>query len=154
MVCRGDFNSISIKEDRVSLIKRSYKKEIDLFKSFMVNMDLIDLPTVGGKFTWFNRNEKVMSRLDRFLLSENYIEKWNVAAQFIGARDISDHAPIWINENLKNWGPKPFKFNNNWLKHDEFQSFVEEEWRKIIVKARGDFVLVEKLKILKGRLLK
>ncbi|XP_058767003.1 uncharacterized protein LOC131640642 [Vicia villosa] len=115
-------------------------------------MELVDVPTIGGKFTWFSSNGRAMSRIDIFLLSDSLIEDWKVVGQVIGGRDISDHAPIWIKNNKKDWGPKPFKFNNNWLNHKDFGKFVEEEWAKINVKGRGDFCLVEKLKILKGRL--
>ncbi|XP_058776748.1 uncharacterized protein LOC131651094 [Vicia villosa] len=115
-------------------------------------MELVDVPTIGGKFTCFSSNGRAMSRIERFLLSDSLIEDWKVAGQVIGGREISDHAPIWIKNNKKDWGPKPFKFNNNWLNHNDFGKFVEEEWAKINVKGRGDFCLVEKLKILKGRL--
>lgn len=53
---------------------------------------------------------------------------------------------------MENWGPKPFKFNNYWLRHKVLKDFVEEEWNKIHVKGRGDYVLIEKLKVLKGRI--
>jgi hypothetical protein len=33
---------------------------------------LIDLPLWGRRFTWFRRDERSMSRLDRFLLSESW----------------------------------------------------------------------------------
>ncbi|XP_058746451.1 uncharacterized protein LOC131619364 [Vicia villosa] len=115
-------------------------------------MDLVDLPTIGGKFTWFKSNEKVMSRLDRFLLSDSFIKEWKVNGQHIGDRDISDHAPIWLKDSRKNWGPKPFKFNNLWFKHEEFDTFVKEEWSKMTMKGRGDYYLVEKLKTLKSRI--
>ncbi|XP_058761431.1 uncharacterized protein LOC131634822 [Vicia villosa] len=115
-------------------------------------MELVDLPTIGGKFTWFKSNGKAMSRLDRFLLSECFIEDKKVDGQYIGERDVSDHAPIWLKNNRKDWGPKPFKFNNLWLNHEGFDNFVEEEWNNLVVKGRGDYCLVEKLKILKSRI--
>ncbi|XP_058775262.1 uncharacterized protein LOC131649520 [Vicia villosa] len=115
-------------------------------------MELVDLPTIGGKFTWFKSNGKAMSRLDRFLLSESLVDDWKVDGQFIGERDVSDHAPIWLKNNRKDWGPKPFKFNNLWFKHEEFYNFVEDEWNKIVVKGRGDYCLVEKLKTLRSRI--
>lgn len=52
----------------------------------------------------------------------------------------------------KDWGPKPFRFNNCWLKHNEFAKFVTKEWSKWKVKGIGDFCLYEKLKNLKVRL--
>ncbi|XP_058760823.1 uncharacterized protein LOC131634151 [Vicia villosa] len=72
----------------------------------------------------------------------------------VGERDVSDHAPIWIKYNKRNWGPKTFRFNNLWFNHNYFSAFVEEEWKKIVVKGRGDYCLVEKLKALKGKIVK
>ncbi|XP_058759823.1 uncharacterized protein LOC131633128 [Vicia villosa] len=148
----GDFNSISSFEERIGVSNRSYRREINIFNEFIEDMDLVDLPTIGGKFTWINSNGKTMSQIDRFLLLESFIEDWKVDSQYIGERDVSDHAPIWLKDNRKDWGPKPFKFNNMWFKHEEFDSFVEEEWNKIQVKGRGDYCLVEKLKTLKNRI--
>ncbi|XP_058761237.1 uncharacterized protein LOC131634589 [Vicia villosa] len=116
-------------------------------------MELVDLPTIGGKFTWIKSNGKSMSRIDRFLLSDDLVEDWKVEGQYIRERDVSDHAPIWLEDNRKNWGPKPFKFNNLWFKHDDFETFVKEEWKKIEIRGIGDYCLVEKLKTLKNRLL-
>src|SRR4051812_17610181 len=93
-----------------------------------------------------------MSRIDRFLLSDNFIEDWKVDGQKIGERDISDHTSIWLKDNMKDWGPKPFRFNNLWIKHEDFSSFVIKEWANIHFKGKGDFCLVEKLKVLKGRI--
>ncbi|XP_058726438.1 uncharacterized protein LOC131597788 [Vicia villosa] len=124
----GDFNSISHLEERIGVANRSYRNEINYFKGFIDDMDLVDVPTIGGKFTWFNSNGKAMSRIDRFLLSPCFIDDWNVEGQIIGSRDLSDHAPIWIKDNRKNWGPKSFKFNKLWLKHSDFTAFVEDEW--------------------------
>ncbi|XP_058784427.1 uncharacterized protein LOC131659230 [Vicia villosa] len=78
-----------------------------------------------------------MSKIDIFLLSDSFIDNCKVAGQIIGGRDISDHAPIWIKDNRKDWGPKAFKFNNSWLKHKDFNKFVEEEWSKIQAKGKG-----------------
>ncbi|XP_058733128.1 uncharacterized protein LOC131604722 [Vicia villosa] len=148
----GDFNSISSLDERIGVTNGGHSRESRFFNEFIETMDLVDLPNIGGKFTWFKSNGKAMSRLDIFLLSESFVEDWKVVGQHIGERDVSDHAPIWLKENRKDWGPKPFKFNNLWIKHDDFGSFVEEEWRKIVVKGRRDYCLVEKLKTLKSRI--
>ncbi|XP_058723105.1 uncharacterized protein LOC131594923 [Vicia villosa] len=70
----GDFNSISSLDERVGKSGRSYRKEMSEFNGFIEGMELVDVPTIGGKFTWLNSNGKVMSRIDRFLLSEDFIE--------------------------------------------------------------------------------
>ncbi|XP_058783382.1 uncharacterized protein LOC131658063 [Vicia villosa] len=66
--------------------------------------------------------------------------------------DISDHGPIWIMKDQRNWGPKPFKFNNEWFSFDSFIPFVENEWKSLKVEGRGDYVLKEKLRLLKDKL--
>ncbi|XP_058772452.1 uncharacterized protein LOC131646435 [Vicia villosa] len=117
-------------------------------------MELIDLPSVGGRFTWFSGAGNAMSRLDRFLLSDSLISSWNLENQLVGKRINSDHCPVWLKPANGDWGPKPFRFNNGWFKHDEFRSFVAEEWNLIQVAGRGDFILYEKLKKLKQALKK
>ncbi|XP_058775210.1 uncharacterized protein LOC131649465 [Vicia villosa] len=47
----GDFNSITSLEERIGISTRSYRREISSFKEFIENMELVDLPTIGGKFT-------------------------------------------------------------------------------------------------------
>lgn len=38
------------------------------------DLNLIDLPLLGRRFTWVRPNGSVMSRLDRILVSEEWIE--------------------------------------------------------------------------------
>ncbi|XP_058746654.1 uncharacterized protein LOC131619586 [Vicia villosa] len=125
------------------------KRGMEDFQEFIGRMGVVDIPCVGGKFTWFKANGKAMSRLDRFLVSRNLMDMWGVIDQRIGKRDISDHVPIQLFSGNLNWGPKPFKFNNSWFKHEKFKSFIQAEWPKLKVHGRGDFVWLEKLKRLK-----
>ncbi|XP_058776291.1 uncharacterized protein LOC131650607 [Vicia villosa] len=93
-----------------------------------------------------------MSRIDRFLLSSNVVDRWKISGQLIGDRDISDHCPIWLMKDNSNWGPKPFKFNNEWFSLGSFVPCVEKEWKSLKVEGRGDFVIKEKLRLLKDKL--
>lgn len=72
--------------------------------------------------------------------------------QLIGKRDISDHCPVWIMINNLDWGPKPFKFNESWFRNKDFVLFVEKELKDMNVQGRSDYVIKEKLRLLKGRL--
>lgn len=145
----GDFNEILSRGERLGEGTRSYKRGMEDFREFLARMEVIDIPCVGGKFTWYKDNGKAMSRIDRFLVSNNLIEVWGVIDQRIGVRDFSDHTPIRLNCGVIDWGPKPFRFNNSWLKHKDFKEFVCSEWGKLKMVGRGDFVLFEKLKLLK-----
>lgn len=83
--------------------------------------------------------------IDWFLVVDNVINKWAVVGQFVRDRDISDHCMILLINDKSNWGPKPFKVNNEWFANGEFISFVENEWKAITVVGRGDYVLKKKL---------
>ncbi|MCI09822.1 hypothetical protein A2U01_0030913 [Trifolium medium] len=121
----GDFNAVMKEGERKGSSASNRQIERLEFCQFADAMELIDVPVAGKKFSWFSADGNAMSRLDRFLLSEKFIEKEEVSGQWIGNRDISDHCPIWLMCSNINWGPKPFKVNNCWLEHPEFKQFVE-----------------------------
>ncbi|XP_058746200.1 uncharacterized protein LOC131619076 [Vicia villosa] len=154
----GDFNAVKNQEERVGrslvgsnsewreLMRPQVHGYIEEFSNFIDDSCLVDVPSKGKKFSWFSGDEKSKSRIDIFLVADNIIRDWGLVGQFIGSRDISDHCPIWLVVDRANWGLKPFCCNK------EFLPFVEKEWKAIKVAGRGDFILKEKLQILKGRL--
>ncbi|XP_058760649.1 uncharacterized protein LOC131633997 [Vicia villosa] len=148
----GDFNEVTSSQERLGEGVNQNRRGMIDFREFIESMGVVDVPCVGGKFTWFKDNGKAMSRLDRFLVTTKLIDVWGVIDQRIGARDISDHVPIRLFCGNIDWGPKPFRFNNAWLKHEDFKLFICSEWDKLKFVGRGDFVLFEKLKALKPRI--
>ncbi|MCI01064.1 hypothetical protein A2U01_0022088, partial [Trifolium medium] len=148
----GDFNATLKVAERRGCNGGGGQRERTEFSQFIDAMEVIDIPVTGKKFSWFNAVGTSMSRLDRFLLSEGFIEKGGISNQWIGDRDISDHCPIWLVCSNLNWGPKPFKFNNCWLEHPNFLPFVSDTWKKLNIKGKKAFVLKEKLKSLKESL--
>ncbi|MCI15886.1 cysteine-rich receptor-like protein kinase [Trifolium medium] len=90
----GDFNSImKVGERRGSSGTWGHTERAE-FAHFIDILEVVDIPVTGNKFTWFNSDGSVMSRLNRFLLSEGFIEKGNISNLWVGDRDISDHCPI------------------------------------------------------------
>ena len=61
---------------------------------------------------------------------------------------------IWLSINKDNWGPKPFRVLDCWFDNKDFVSFMEKEWTIIKVVGRSDFMIMEKLKILKASIKK
>lgn len=108
----GDFNAITVCSERRGVSAQFVRRECVEFNNFILEMNIVDVPVMGKKFTWFNADGSALSRLDRFLLSDSLISEWQANAQWVGDRDISDHCPIWILCSTQDWGPKPFKFNN------------------------------------------
>lgn len=148
----GDFNAVTDSKERRGGTGLFDRREIIGFNQFITDMKLIDVPVLGKMFTWFSGDRRVRSRLDRFLITEELISNWQIAGQWVGDRDISDHRPIWLTCSVVDWGPKPFRFNNCWLEHKDFRSYVEECWRGMSVGGWKIYVFKEKLKSLHEKL--
>ncbi|MCH84952.1 LINE-1 reverse transcriptase like, partial [Trifolium medium] len=121
----GDFNAVLHRDERRGI---NFQSPMDVslesieFNNFVSNMELLDLPVLGRKFTWFHPNGSSMSMIDRALVG-------NV-----------------------DWGPRPFRFNNHWLQNDDFKRLVEDSWREQEVEGWMGFILKGKLKGLKTRI--
>lgn len=101
--CIGsDFNEIRAISERVGCqrMERGMKDLLD----FGNRMELLDLPMLGRKFTWTNfQDHAVHSRLDRFLISQQWLSKFRVLQWGIH-RPISDHCPIVLLDDGRDWG--------------------------------------------------
>lgn len=76
----GDFNVVKKERERKGTHDHFNKGEASEFNSFIVEMNLIDVPIVGSKFIWHKPNGGAMTRLDRFLVSEPLLLVWKVDA--------------------------------------------------------------------------
>jgi hypothetical protein len=124
---------------------------------FILLIDILrseDLALLGRKFTWVQPNGACASRLDRIMVSRNWMEVWGDASLWALPRDVSDHCPIILKYVNSDWGPKPFRFNNYWLKDKEFNDIVAQAWSKPTNKGWMTHVFREKLKNLKEALKK
>lgn len=88
---------------------------------FILNTKLVDLPMERRQFTWHKEYGQNCSKLDRFLLSSKWVEKWPNLVQLGLKRNVSDHVAILLKEDVRDWGPKPFVFLNCWLKERGFK---------------------------------
>lgn len=75
------------------------------FRSFIEDMNLIDLSSIGGVFISYNSAGTSMTRLDRFLFLNNVVSNWKVVGQSVVQRDISNHCPVWLKAKNFNWEP-------------------------------------------------
>ncbi|KAL6350788.1 hypothetical protein AAG906_031374 [Vitis piasezkii] len=115
----GDFNvTLSQRErsrqGRLSGAMRSFAQIVD-------DLELIDLPMQGGMATWNGgRNNQSWARLDRFLVTQQWLDMFSGVAQCRMHRPTSDHFPILLMGGGIRRGPTPFRFENMWLKVDGF----------------------------------
>ncbi|RHN65973.1 putative RNA-directed DNA polymerase [Medicago truncatula] len=90
-----------------------------------------------------------MSRIDRFLLSENWSLSWPNCFQMATSRGWSDHCSLLLCVDDANWGPKPVHMLKCWENFTGYKSFVCETWNSSHLEGWGSFVLREKLKLIK-----
>jgi hypothetical protein len=74
----GDFNSVRDNVERRGIqtgVITSQSRDLVEFDRFLNDLELVDMPLLGRRFTWFHPNGVSMSRLDRVLLSEEWLVK-------------------------------------------------------------------------------
>jgi len=72
----GDFNAVKSTRERCSVRGGVVSQDVTSFNLFIDENMLIDLPLSGHRYTWFKGDGISMSRLDHFLLSEEWCLKW------------------------------------------------------------------------------
>ena len=105
----GDFN--------VTLSQREKSRQGSLngamrrFAQVVDDLDLIDLPLQGGAFSWSGgRNNQTWARLDRFLVTQSWLDFFRGVVQCRLPRSTSDHFPILLKGGGMSRGPSPFRF--------------------------------------------
>ncbi|GAU44755.1 hypothetical protein TSUD_246480 [Trifolium subterraneum] len=150
-VC-GDFNAVKHVDERRS--SRAGPNSLDHipFNRFIDDNNLIDLPLCGRKFTWFKGDGLTMSRLDRFLLSEEWCLAWPNCQQVARLRGLSDHCSLVLSANEEDWGPRPSRMLKCWRDVPGYNLFVKDKWTSFQVDGWGGYVLKEKFKMIKAAL--
>ncbi|KAK2440720.1 hypothetical protein QL285_012099 [Trifolium repens] len=150
-VC-GDFNAVRSTDERRSTSSGQRPSDYLAFNRFVEDNLLIDLPLCGRKFTWYRGDGLAMSRLNRFLLSEEWCLSWPNCMQSAQLRGLSDHCALVLASDEANWGPRPLRMLKCWRDVPGYSLFVKEKWGTLNVDGWGGFVLKEKLKVMKGAL--
>ncbi|GKB39044.1 RNA-directed DNA polymerase, eukaryota [Tanacetum coccineum] len=151
VIMMGDFNEVRTQSERFG--STFYARDADVFNSFIYNSSLVEVPLGGSAFTWCHKSATKMSKLDRFLISENL---WNSHPNINAVtldRHLSDHRPILLRESITDYGPTPFRFYNSWIEIDGFKELVEDSWRDAPVdNCNGMRTFMFKLKFLKNKI--
>ncbi|KAK1430043.1 hypothetical protein QVD17_12515 [Tagetes erecta] len=67
-----------------------------------------------------------MSKLDRVLVSMEFMSYWPNGTFSALDRGLSDHCPILLECDNVDFGPQPFRFFNSWLKHPQLYETVSQ----------------------------
>lgn len=149
----GDFNNIRMSSERMGSSQRGLVDgSIAEFNNWIEELEVEEAPWVGKRFTWFRPNGRAKSKLDRFLVSPEWLAKWPTSAQSVLARNFSDHCPVLLRSKNADWGPKPFRLLDCWLSDKSFHKVVTESWSSNSQSGWGGYVLKEKIKALKKKI--
>jgi hypothetical protein len=147
----GDFNVVRFPAKKSH--STSFTQAMHNFSDFISAQGLIDTPLLGGKFTWSNgRSIDARSRLDRFLFTADWEDYFGLISQKRLVRLGSDHFPILLVCGSPHQGSRPFKFENMWLKVDDFVAKVHQWWNSYQFQGFPSYILANKLKALKSDL--
>ena len=147
----GDFNAVRCRSKRKGIrVGFDHSSEIVGFNSFIDTNLLMDLPIVGKNYTWFKANGSAKSRINRVLVSEEWLVKWPMSKQYVKQREVSDHCAIVVKSVEKDWGPKPFRSIDAWFSERGFREMVKGKWLSYPTEGNALVTFKEKLKRLKG----
>ncbi|KAE8735672.1 hypothetical protein F3Y22_tig00000340pilonHSYRG01207 [Hibiscus syriacus] len=106
----GDFNT------EIPIIPSSANCLVD----FIQSGNLVDVPLAikGGASV-------VASRLDRIILSPEIFQRCPNVNQSSLPRDVSDHNPVLLREELLSSGPRPFKIFSHWFEDEGFVDMIK-----------------------------
>jgi hypothetical protein len=142
----GDFNAVLHSDERRGINTPGFgdvSQESLEFNRFVSNLELLDLPVLGRKFTWCHPNGRSMSRIDRALVSSEWLQLWGQQSLWVMQRSVSDHCPIILRCGDFDKGPRPFRFNNHWLQNDGFKKIVEDSWHEQQVEGWMGYIMKE-----------
>ena len=147
----GDFNVILSQRERSN--QRRLTSAMRRFAQVVDELELINLPLQGGVLTWSGgRNNQAWARLDRFLVTQNWLDHFNEVVQSRLPRPTSDYFPILLMGGGLRRGPSPFRFENMWFKADGFTDLLRGWWQGVEVRGRASVRLATKVKELKQKI--
>ena len=137
------------------LVVSLFSPDMFAFSDFIENNYLVDLPLDGAFYTWFRDAEpQAMSRIDRTLVSVDWVDHFGNVSQRVLPCVISDHCPLLVEAGGVDRGRSAFKFENMWLRAEGFLERVKHWWEGYSFLGSPSFVLAQKLKALKEDLKK
>ncbi|KAF5767270.1 putative Endonuclease/exonuclease/phosphatase superfamily [Helianthus annuus] len=144
----GDFNDVRSEDERVN--SRFDRGSFDVFNEFIMRASLFEFSMTGGKYTFISGYADVkLSKLDRFLVSDSFVNRWPTAKAGVLERGASDHCPISLICNPLDFGPIPFKFFNSWINDQNLTVIVQKALNSPHIDGRKDLSFMSLLKRIK-----
>ncbi|XP_071692041.1 uncharacterized protein [Rutidosis leptorrhynchoides] len=122
----GDFNAVRSSQERQG--SEFCPLSSSDFNNFITASDLVDLPLGGRAFARSSKFCDSRGKLDRFLISNDFIDSIPNLIGRVLPNLWSDHCPILLVVDRLNFGPSPFKLCASWFLIDGFDNVVQNAW--------------------------
>ena len=129
MLVGGDFNIIRREEEKNN--SNFNARWPVIFNSIIESLELKELELSGRQFTWASQRETpTYEKLDRFLASVEWEQKYPLVSVHAMTRTGSDHTPLLIDsgDEAHSGNKSFFFFEQSWMRQDGFKEMVEREW--------------------------
>ncbi|XP_071729051.1 uncharacterized protein [Rutidosis leptorrhynchoides] len=124
----GDSNEVRFDTERKNT--DFIESRAKMFNDFIKSTDLIDIPLGGRLYTRISDNGLMFSKIDRFLIFENCLQQWpNIFATILDKKHL-DHCPIILKNVNTDFGPKPVKVFDEWLRHKDAHDILKKTWNE------------------------
>lgn len=129
----GDYNTVLYQEEH---LQGGQQMGVDTreLQNLFSDLHIMDLHYTGNYMTWCNKrdgNSRVYCKLDRVLANECWVQQ--VASSHVEFLTCgsSDHSASLVSiSNGEIYVPRPFKFCNMWVQHQNFKEVVAQAWGK------------------------
>ncbi|GKA80666.1 RNA-directed DNA polymerase, eukaryota [Tanacetum coccineum] len=112
----------------------------------------IDMPMGGRRFTRIDKSCSKMAKLDRFLVSNGLAESLSQMVGMMLPILWSDHCPIFLKHEVRDYGLIPFKLFNSWSMHEGYEQVIRDAWNTTQEERNAFINFKSKLKHVKMKL--
>jgi hypothetical protein len=103
---------------------------MEKFNELIANLILFDVPLTGRKYTWSSKQpQSTLSKIDRVLLSHEWLCQFPVISLDPGAMMVSDHVPLLLQCRRHAPTKPPLRIEKYWLRYSEFDSLAATHWK-------------------------
>ena len=139
LVVGGDLN-FSLGQSEIWGVKARVDVLTDFFINLLEGLGLIDITPLDSIPNWSNRRigpKSICKRVDKLLLSTDFLDSDFLLKQWIGCGGDCDHQPIFLQIlSSTTKAHCPFKFNSCWLENNELVALLKYSW--IVVDAMSE----------------
>lgn len=146
----GDYNAVRVQEERLN--SGFDPVCANALNDFIVEAGLYEFAMSGQKYTYCKSKSRKMSKIDRCLVNQEFVDLWADSCFMALPRFLFDHSPIVLVTNPFDYGPVPFRVFNSWMEDPGFDSVVREAASSFAFEGPPDVYLAEKFKFLKAKI--